>query len=126
MKFLNNEKEKHILENFNKGIMYLRKTKDLYFLCRGLTSRADMYISLGILDKANDDLDEVYDILIRSDLKKNFADWYIVAIKLELNNDIEKANTYFLEAKKLSKEIDQYFIFKEELKKLEPNFNKVI
>lgn len=106
--------------------MYLRKTKDLYFLCRGLTSRADMYISLGILDKANDDLDEVYDILIRSDLKKNFADWYIVAIKLELNNDIEKANTYFLEAKKLSKEIDQYFIFKEELKKLEPNFNKVI
>lgn len=126
LKFLNNEKEKHILENFNKGIMYLRKTKDLYFLCRGLTSRADMYISLGILDKANDDLDEVYDILIRSDLKKNFADWYIVAIKLELNNDIEKANTYFLEAKKLSKEIDQYFIFKEELKKLEPNFNKVI
>lgn len=127
LELLTEVNKKDILDYFDNGISYLRKTKDMIFLTTGLIYRADMYISFGNLKEAKEDLEEVYDILIRSDLKKNFADWYIITIKLAIKEkDIDKAVKYFNFAKELSKELDKYFIFKEELKKLEPNFSKGI
>ncbi|MDY3205526.1 MAG: toll/interleukin-1 receptor domain-containing protein [Arcobacter sp.] len=126
LKILKKEKYSIVLNIFNKAISYIEKVNDIGYFIESLIIRADAHRIYGEYLKGNEDLKEAYDLIMSTESKKQLFDWYIVAIKLELNNDIEKANTYFLEAKKLLKELDEYFIFKEELKKLEPNFNKVI
>ena len=117
-------REKIVLNIFNKGIEYLRKSNEISYITEGLIQRAKAFRHYKKFKESNEELQEAYDLIIRSEAKLLLADWYIVAIKLALDeNDIEKANTYFKEAKALSQELDKYFIFKEELKKLEANFN---
>ena len=123
LKLLDNVNQKNVFNLYNKAIEYLRKSNEIKFICEGLIYRANAYRHYKKINEANDDLQESYDLIIRSEAKLLLADWYIVAIKLAFDekNHI-KANTNFIEAKELSTELSDYFIFKEELKKLESIF----
>ncbi len=123
LKIVDNERKRLTLNIFNKAIEYLRKSNEINYISEGLVQRAEAFRYYKKFKEANADLQEAYDLIIRSEAKLLLADWYIAAIKLA--NDEEnfiKANTYFKEAETLSKELNEYFIFKEELKKLESNF----
>lgn len=124
LKLTNNEKQKDILRIYDKGIESLRKSSQIDFIARGLILRADALRHYKKYIESIEDLEEAYDLIISSDVKILLADWHIVAIKLSLDEgNFIKATTYFLEAKKLSLELNDYFIFKEELKKIEPYFD---
>lgn len=127
LKIKQNANKNLILNIFNKTINYIQNTHMLFHTIEALIGYADALRYCENFEKANEVLQEAYDLIIRSEAKLLLADWYIVAIKFALDEEkTEKANNYFLEAKKLSKELEKYFIFNEELKKLESNFNKVI
>lgn len=126
-KKIKNTNKKDVLRILEKAIDYLRKSNEFKFICEGLIQKAEILRSYRDFNEANRSLSEANDILKNSEAKLLLADWFIVAIKLAQDEeDKQKANNYFLEAKKLSKELEKYFIFNEELKKLESNFTKDI
>lgn len=127
LKLRKKEKEKVILRIFSKSIEFLRKSNKVFYLIKGLIAYSDAFRCCKYFNESREKLKESYDLIIYSDTKLLMADWYVVAIKLALDeNDIKKANTNFKEVKALSKELNEYFIFKEELKKLELNYKEVL
>jgi len=126
LKLNKKENKKTVLQIYDKAIYYFRKLNEVNFLGRSLVLRANALMYYKEFYKSDEDLQEAYALIIRSEAKLLLADWYIVAIQLALDEEnFIKANTYFKEAKELSKELDEYFIFKEELIKLDSKFNNV-
>jgi hypothetical protein len=124
LKFNIKTKEKIVLNLLGNGLRLLRKSNDNAYITEALIESVNIYRVYLLFDKSNEYLIEAYDLIIRSEAKLLLADWYIVAIQLALDEEnFIKANTYFKEAKELSKELDEYFIFKEELMKLDSKFN---
>lgn len=125
LKLIAQEKESIVLNIYNKALESFRKSNEVNYIAKGLIARAEALRTYKHFLLAHEDLDEAYDIVIRSELKWLLANWYIVAIQIAYDErNYIKTNTYFLEAKELYKELDSYVIFIEQLNTLESDLIK--
>lgn len=125
IKLLKNDNKKIVMNLFQKAIQHFKKANDIGYFIECLILKADSQRVYGLLNEAQDDLNEAYDLIIYTESKKQLADWYIVAINLTINEeDFIKAQKYFIEAKELYKELDSYVIFIEQLNALESDLIK--